>query len=312
MTDYDRWIEQNIPDLTGKVIIVTGANSGLGFEAAKVLAGRGARVVLAVRNGVKGDEAARKIRAAAAAATLEVLALDLANLASIRAFADSFLAAHDRLDVQINNAGVMALPYRKTADGYEMQFGTNHLGHFALTGLLLPLIRATPGARVVTVSSGAHVMGTINFDDLNSERSYSKWVAYGQSKLANLLFAYELQRRFAAASESAISVAAHPGYASTNLQSVGPEMEGSKVAMKFMALGNRILAQSAAMGALPEVYAATSREARGGDYFGPDGFLGQQGYPKKAQSNRRSHDTAAAARLWTISEQLTRVTYAFD
>ena len=199
MTKYDLWIEQNIPDLTGKVAVITGANSGLGFEAAKVLAAKGAHVVLAVRDAEKGKQAAEEIKRVVPAASLEVLSLDLANLASVRRFAEAFPAAHSRLDMLINNAGVMAIPRRVTADGFEMQLGTNHLGHFALTGLLLPLILKTPSSRIVTVSSGAHMFGKINFDDLQSERSYSKFGVYGQSKLANLLFAYELQRKLQAA-----------------------------------------------------------------------------------------------------------------
>jgi hypothetical protein len=205
----------------------------------------------------------------------------------------------------------MAIPRRATADGFEMQFGTNHLGHFALTGLLLPLVLRTPAARVVTVSSGAHIFGRINFDDLQSERSYSKWGAYGQSKLANLLFAYELQRKLTAAGSQAISVAAHPGYAATNLQSVGPEMAGSRIGKRTMSAANRVLAQSAAMGALPEVYAATSLAVLGGDYIGPEGLMGQRGFPKKVKSNTRSYDQAAAARLWAVSEELTGVKYVF-
>ena len=310
MTKYDLWIEQNIPDLTGKVAVITGANSGLGFEAAKVLAAKGAHVVLAVRDVEKGKQAAGEIKRTVATASLEVLPLDLASLASVRRFAEAFPATHGRLDMLINNAGVMAIPRRVTADGFEMQFGTNHLGHFALTGLLLPLILKTPSSRIITVSSGAHMFGTIDFDDLQSERAYSKWGAYGQSKLANLLFAYELQRRLVAAGSGAISVAAHPGYASTNLQSVGPQMEGSKFGARTMSAANRVLAQSAAMGALPEVYAATSPAVRGGDYIGPDGFMGQKGFPQKVGSNSRSYDQKDAARLWAVSEGLTGVSYA--
>ena len=312
MTKYELWIEQNIPDLTGKVAVITGANSGLGFEAANILAAKGARVVLAVRDVVKGEQAAQEIKGVVPAASLEVLSLDLASLASARRFAEAFPAAYSRLDMLINNAGVMAIPRRVTADGFEMQFGTNHVGHFALTGLLLPLILKTPSSRIVTVSSGAHMFGKINFDDLQSERSYSKFGVYGQSKLANLLFAYELQRRLEAAGSGAISVAAHPGYASTNLQSVGPQMEGSKLGARTMSAANRILAQSAAMGALPEVYAATSPAVRGGDYIGPDGFMGQKGFPQKVGSNSRSYDQKDAARLWSVSEGLTGVGYAFN
>jgi NAD(P)-dependent dehydrogenase (short-subunit alcohol dehydrogenase family) len=312
MTDFDRWVEQNIPSQTGKTALITGANSGLGFEAAKVLAGKGAAVTLAVRDMTKGEVAAAAIRAAVPKADLEVMALDLASLASIRAFAAAFVSSHDRLDILINNAGVMAIPHRTTADGFEMQFGTNHLGHFALTGLLLPSILKRPGARVVTVSSGVHIIGRINFDDLQSERSYSKWGAYGQAKLANLLFAYELQRRLEASGSSAISVVAHPGYASTNLQNVGLEMEGSRFGKRTMSAANRVLAQSAAMGALPEVYAATSPHVRGSDYIGPDRLMGQRGFPKKVKSNARSHDQAVAARLWAVSEELTGVSYALS
>jgi NAD(P)-dependent dehydrogenase (short-subunit alcohol dehydrogenase family) len=310
MTKYDLWIEQNIPDLTGKVALITGANSGLGFEAAKILAAKGPHIVLAARDVEKGNRAAGEIKRAVAAASLEVLPLDLASLDSIRRFAEAFSAAHGRLDMLINNAGVMAIPRRVTADGFEMQLGTNHLGHFALTGPLLPLILKAPNARIVTVSSGAHTFGKINFDDLQSERSYNKWGAYGQSKLANLLFAYELQRRLEAAGNGVISVAAHPGYASTNLQAVGPQMEGSKLGARTMSAANRVLAQSAAMGALPEVYAATSPDVRGGDYIGPGGFMGQKGFPHKVRSNNRSHDQEVAARLWSVSEVLTGVSYA--
>jgi NAD(P)-dependent dehydrogenase (short-subunit alcohol dehydrogenase family) len=308
-TSYERWIEQNIPDLTGKVVVITGANSGLGFGASQVLAAKGVRVVMAVRDVAKGEQAAAGIRRSAPRAGLEVMALDLADLASVRRFAETFPASHDRLDVLLNNAGVMAIPRRVTADGFEMQFGTNHLGHFALTGLLLPLILKTPGSRIVTVSSGAHIFGKIKFDDLQSERSYSKWGAYGQSKLANLLFAYELQRKLKVAGSDVISVAAHPGYASTNLQAVGPQMEGSRLGARTMTAANRVLAQSAAMGALPEVYAAASPDVRGGDYIGPDGFMGQRGFPRKVRSNSRSHDRAVAARLWAVSEELTGVRY---
>jgi len=312
MTDYERWITRNVPDMAGKVVVITGANSGLGFQEARVQAGKGACVVLAVRNTAKGDDAARRIQDAVPTADLEVMTLDLADLASIGRFAETFRANHNRLDRLINNAGVMIIPYRKTTDGFEMQFGTNHLGHFALTGLLLPLILKTPGARVATMSSGAHMFGRINFDDLQGERSYSKWGAYCQSKLANLLFAYELQRKLDAARSDVISVAAHPGYAATNLQTAGAKMEGSTLGEKAMTTANRVFAQSAEMGALPMIYAAASPDVLGGDYIGPGGLLGQSGFPKKVTSNGRSHDIAAAARLWAVSEKLTGVSYAFS
>jgi NAD(P)-dependent dehydrogenase (short-subunit alcohol dehydrogenase family) len=312
MADIDSWIEENVPDLTGKVAIVTGANSGLGLEASRVLARVGAHVVMAVRSVARGSAAAGEIRAGAPEVSLAVTPLDLADLASVRSFAEGFLAAHDRLDMLLNNAGVMGIPYRKTSDGFEMQFGTNYLGHFALTGLLMPLLLKTPGARVVTVSSSMHTIGRIRFDDLNGERSYGKWRAYAQSKLADLLFAYELQRRLVAAGSSVISVAAHPGYAATNLQRVGPQMEGSRIAIRFIPVGSRLFAQSAAMGALCEIYAATSPEVRGGDYIGPAGFMEQRGFPVKVKSSARSHDAAVARRLWTVSEQLTGVSYPFE
>jgi hypothetical protein len=203
----------------------------------------------------------------------------------------------------------MALPYRQTADGFEMQFGTNHLGHFALTGLLLEPLLATPGARIVTVSSGFHRLGAIRFDDPQWQRGYRKWPAYGQSKLANLLFAYELQRRLDAAGAGVISVAAHPGYAATNLQTAGPRMQGSSLLERLSSLGNSLLAQSAAMGALPQLYAATAPGVRGGEYYGPDGVGEMWGHPTLVESNARSHDRDAATRLWALSERLTGVTY---
>jgi NAD(P)-dependent dehydrogenase (short-subunit alcohol dehydrogenase family) len=308
----ERWVKQTIPTQNGKTAVITGANSGIGFEAAKILARQGAHVVLAVRDEVKGGKAAREIRSAAPQADLEVMALDLANLAAVRGFAAKFMAGHARLDMLINNAGVMAIPQRATADGFEMQFGTNHLGHFALTGLLLPVVLKTPKARVVTVSSNMHKFGRIDFDNLQGERGYSKWGSYSQSKLANLLFAYELQRRLAAAGASAISVAAHPGYAATNLQAVGPDMDDSKIQKMSMSLLNRVVAQSAEMGALPTVYATAAPDVHGGDYVGPSGIVEQRGWPKTTTSSGPSRDEAAAVRLWTLSEQLTGVAYVFD
>jgi hypothetical protein len=213
------------------------------------------------------------------------------------------------LHVLCNNAGVMAIPHRKTADGFEMQLGTNHLGHFALTGLLLDRLLATPGARVVSVSSNAHKFGAMRWDDLQWERRYRKWFAYSQSKLANLLFAFELQRRLAAQGAGLISVGCHPGYAATNLQAAGPRMQGSSLGEGIMELANRLFAQSAAMGALPTLYAATAPDVKGGDYIGPDGLGEQWGYPKKVPSNARSRDADAQRRLWEISEQLTGVRY---
>ncbi len=287
------WDTSNIPDQSGRTIIVTGANSGLGAVAARALAAAGAQVVLACRNVAKGAKVAGEIGARA-----EVRELDLADLASVRAFAD----AVGRADVLINNAGVMALPEQRTADGFEMQIGTNHLGHFALTGLLLDKI----SDRVVTVSSGAHRVGKIDLDDLNWEhRKYQRWPAYGQAKLANLMFAYELQRRLTAAGSSKISVAAHPGYAATELQSHTESIQDA-----VMALGNRLLAQSAEMGALPEIYAATE-QVEPGAFYGPTGWGGMRGYPGRSGSTAASKDEQVARGLWELSEKLTGVTYTF-
>jgi len=288
-----KWTVADVPDQTGRTVVVTGANSGIGLVTARVLAAAGARVILACRNVDKG-----KAAAAALADTVEVRALDLANLTSVREFAASI---DEPVDVLVNNAGVMAVPLRRTVDGFEMQIGTNHLGHFALTGLLLDRIRA----RVVTVSSSFHVLGRIRLTDLNWEsRGYRRWPAYGQSKLANLLFTYELDRRLAAAGSTVGSYAAHPGYASTNLQS-----HTESLLDQVMALGNRLVAQSAAMGALPTVYSATA-DAPSGSFIGPGGITGQHGYPKIVKSNGASHDTETAAELWALSEKLTDVKFA--
>jgi len=303
-----KWTADQIPDQRGRTAVVTGANSGLGLVAAKELARHGAAVVLACRDAAKADAAAQEIRAAVPGADVSVEPLDLASLDSVRAFAQRFRDAHGRLDLLLNNAGVMAPPRRTTADGFELQLGTNHLGHFALTGLLLDRLLATPGARVVTLSSGAHRIGRLAFDDLQGERSYNRWRWYGQSKLANLMFALELDRRLRAAGAELLSVAAHPGYAATNLQSAAaPTLD--RLVMK---LGNALVAQSAEMGALPELFAATDPSVRGGDFIGPDGIGEQRGHPKVVHGNRASADTAAAARLWEVSEQLTGVTYHFS
>ena len=309
MTTNTTWTAAQIPDLTGQTALVTGANSGLGYEISVALAAKGAQVVMACRNVDKGEQAAGLIRSQIPKADLVVKALDLADLASVRRFAADFQQQYSILHILCNNAGIMAIPRRETADGFEMQFGTNHLGHFALTGLLLPPLLNTAGARVVNVSSGLHERGTINFTDLMGKTTYEKWTAYSQSKLANLLFAYELQRKFAAAGVAAKSMGAHPGYAATNLQSVGPTMEGSWLARIGMALGNRLFAQSAASGALPILYAATAPDVNGCDYIGPTGFQGMRGAPGKVRSNAESYDTAIAAKLWAISVELTGVNY---
>jgi NAD(P)-dependent dehydrogenase (short-subunit alcohol dehydrogenase family) len=311
MPDAKYWSDAHLPDLAGKTVVITGANSGIGYEAAAVMAAHHANTILACRSMEKAHAAAANIRSTIHGAAVEVMELDLAQLASVHAFAAAFHRTHRRLDVLCNNAGVMAIPYRRTADGFEMQFGTNHLGHFALTGLLLDLLISTPGARVVTVSSSAHHIGWMRFDDLQGERSYQKWLAYGQSKLANLLFAFELQRRCSSAEGGIVSVGCTPGYADTNLQSVGPRMDGSALMESMWSFTNRWLAVSAAMGALPTLYAATAPELNGGEYVGPKLLGAGRGYPAEVWCAGRAHDPVAAARLWEVSEQLTAVHYAF-
>ena len=310
MREDNRWSATDIPDQSGRIAIVTGANSGLGSETALALARKGAHVVLACRDTAKAQSALQAIRATSPGSSVEVMSLDLASLASVRAFAEAFVAHHGRLDLLCNNAGVMAIPRRRTADGFEMQLGTNHLGHFALTGLLLSRLLDTPGARVVSVSSAAHRPGKMHWEDLQLERSYRKWRAYAQSKLANLLFAFELDRRLRKAGASVISVAAHPGYAATNLQAVGARMEGARFFEQIFALGNRLRAQSAAMGSLPTLYAATAPAVQGGHYFGPAGLGEMWGPPRKVGATARAMNPADASRLWDLSEALTGVRFA--
>ena len=287
-----KWTAEDVVDQTGRTFVVTGANSGLGEVVARALGKAGADVVLACRDTTKADLVAAEIGSNAV-----VRKLDLSDLSSVRAFAD----ATDKVDVLVNNAGVMAVPFRRTVDGFEMQIGTNHLGHFALTGLLKDKLTD----RVVTMSSALHQLGTVDLDDLNFERrKYNRWLAYGQSKLANLLFTYELQRRLAASGSPLKALASHPGYASTNLQGHTESIQD-----KLMGIGNSIFAQSAEMGALPELWAATAPDAFGGSYIGPDGPFEQRGYPKVVGSNKKSHDTRTAAGLWNLSEKLTGVSY---
>jgi NAD(P)-dependent dehydrogenase (short-subunit alcohol dehydrogenase family) len=300
------WTAADIPDQRGRVAVVTGANSGLGLVVARELARAGASVVVACRNTAKGEAAVEGLTG-----ELAVEALDLADLSSVRDFADRFGARHEGLDALVNNAGVMALPRRQTADGFEMHIGTNHLGHFALTGLLLERLLASPEPRVVTVSSGAHRMARISFDDLQGERRYWRWAAYGQSKLANLLFAHELQRRAEAAAVPLRSVAAHPGYAATNLQSRSGNDVLSVLEGGLMAIGNRVLAQDQEMGALPLLYAATVPDLPGGSYVGPGGPFEQRGHPKVVASSSAARDPETARRLWEVSEDLTGVRYEF-
>ncbi|HEY2636001.1 MAG TPA: oxidoreductase [Solirubrobacteraceae bacterium] len=298
----DKWTADQIPDQHGRTAVVTGANSGLGLVTARELARKGASVTLAVRNVPKGEDAATQIRRAAPDADVTVQKLDLGDLASVREFAER--RAGEGLDLLINNAGVMAPPRRETADGFELQIGTNHLGHFALTGLLLPSLEGREDARVVTLSSGAHRIGSISFDNLQRTHGYFRWTAYGQSKLANLLFALELDRRLRSAGSSVKSLSAHPGYAATNLQSAAAPLVDRWV----MKASNLVVAQSAEMGALPSLYAATEPGLEGGLFIGPDGLAEQRGHPHIVAPGKAARDLDTARRLWEVSEELTGVT----
>jgi len=308
-----RWTTQDIPDLAGRTAVVTGANSGLGFETTLALARAGALVVLACRDQSKGADALDRIRRQVPGAEVRLDALDLADLASVRTFCTAVSSVGDGLDVLVNNAGVMAIPRRETTDGFEMQLGTNHLGHFALTGLLLDRLLARPGARVVNVSSELARIGRIRFDDLGGLSHYGKWSAYSQAKLANQLFTLELDRRARGRGLDLVSVAAHPGYAATNLQAVGPQMSGSNIMARLGDLGNSVMAQSAAAGALPILYAATAPAVSGGQYFGPDRLFGMRGHPKPVSFVPAARRPDTARRLWEVSEELTGVrTAALD
>jgi NAD(P)-dependent dehydrogenase (short-subunit alcohol dehydrogenase family) len=299
----EKWDADNIPEQKGRIAVVTGASSGIGFEAARVLASKGAQVMIAVRSLEKGNAAADKIRRQNPNADVKVMELDLANLESVEKFAETFRNSYSRLDLLINNAGVMIPPYSKTADGFELQFGTNHLGHFALTGALLELLTGTKDARVVNVASGAHNVGNLNFDDLQWEkRSYSSWRAYGDSKISNLYFTYELNKKLKENGLDTIAVAAHPGYTATELQRH----------VSFIAFLNNFFAQDVSMGALPTLRAATEKNLKGGEYFGPGGFMEMWGQPVEVQSNKLSKDEEIAKKLWEVSENLTGVKFDFD
>ena len=304
-----KWTAEDMPDLRGCVALVTGANSGLGLETTRALAARGAHVVMACRNLDKGREAQAVLQKALPDASLKLAQLDLASLASIRAFVTTFQETHQRLDMLFNNAGVMAIPRRETQDGFEMQLGTNYLAHFALTGLLLPILLETPQSRVITTTSSARMFGKIRLDDLNRTRSYGRWEAYGQSKMGNLLFAFELQRRLAASGAQTISVAAHPGYAHTNLQATSASTTGSPIEEFFYATFGPWVAQSAYMGALPQLYAATSPAIHGGELVGPGGFASMRGYPHIETKAQKEYNKATATRLWDVSVELTGVNY---
>ena len=299
------WTEADVPDQSGRTAVITGGNSGIGFEAARVLAQRGARLFLGCRDQGKARDAVVRIRATAPGAEVRVVPLDLASLRSVREAAAQIRSACEGIDLLINNAGVMMPPYGVTADGFELQLGINHLGHFALTGMLLDRLAGLPGARVVTVSSNSHQAGRINFGDLQSRREYKRIAGYGQSKLANLMFTYELQRRLAAAGSPAIAAAAHPGLTRTDLARYL-----SRVMTAYYVLVERPLAQSAAMGALGTLRAATDPAVRGGDYYGPVRWRGERGYPQRISSSESSHDEDGQRRLWRESERLTGVRYA--
>ena len=306
------WSTKDIPDQRGRSAVVTGATGGIGYETALELARAGAEVILAGRDAAKGAAAETGIRAAHPAANVRFELLDLASLALVAAFAEKLGAERSGIDLLVNNAGVMALPKRQTtADGFEMQFGTNHLGHFALTGALLPLLRAGDAPRVVNVSSSAHQRGHINFADLQAERSYGAWTAYGQSKIANLLFTFELQRRSEANGWGVMSNAAHPGWARTDLIANGPAAEGGLGAMMAHAasFAAPFFSQDAAGGALPTLYAATSPDAKGGGYYGPTGMMELKGPPGAARISVKAKDETVARRLWEVSEELTGVRF---
>jgi NAD(P)-dependent dehydrogenase (short-subunit alcohol dehydrogenase family) len=300
-----RWTESDVPDQSGRVAIVTGANTGLGFETARALAGHGARVVLAVRDVEKGKKAGARIVDAVPGADIRVQPLDLADLASIRSAAADIRSAYAHVDLLINNAGVMYTPYSTTADGFETQFGVNFLGHFALTGMLIDKLTKSPGSRVVNLGSLGHrIRARIDFDDLNSERRYSKVAAYGRSKLGCLLFTYALQRKLEATGSSTIAVAAHPGFSDTEL------IRNSPAPVRVMATATSSLyMQRPALGALPTLRAATDPGVNGGEYYGPSGLGEMRGYPVVVKSSAASHDQAVQSRLWSASEQLTNIRF---
>lgn len=307
-TATPRWTAADVPDQQGRTVVITGGNIGIGFETAQALAQRGATVVLACRNPGRATDAQARIAAAAPAANVSTLPLDLASLASIRQAAETLRASHPRIDVLINNAGGMRHDHSLTEDGFESTLATNHLGPFAFTGLVIERLLTTPGSRVVTVSSIGHRRGTINFDDLHFQHGYRYSTAYFQSKLANLMFTYELQRRLGVAGASTIAVAAHPGNARTEFGRELPAPARAVLSPHMRAFTSWLL-QSPQMGALPTLRAATDPHVRGGEYYGPPGRAQFTGYPARVESTTRSHDTAAQRRLWQESEQLTGVSY---
>lgn len=300
------WTQKDIPDLTGKIIVVTGANSGLGFESSKTFAEKGATVVMTARNMTKGETARADILKVMPGASLDLIQLDVGNLASVREFAAAFKAKYDRLDILLNNAGVMAIPRQETPDGFEMQLGVNHLGHFALTGLLLDVITKTPKARIHNVTSSANYSGKINFDDLMGKQNYSRWGAYGQSKLANVFFTFELQKRLTAAGFDTITNTSHPGLVLGNLQANSVAQSETKMEAVLYRIAQPIMAQDISMGVLPMLYGMTAEDAKGGAFYGPR-TLNLRGYPAEKKANKAAYDDAALRRFWEVSEQLTGV-----
>jgi len=301
------WTTIDIPDLSGKTIIVTGGNGGLGYQAVKAYAEKGAKVIMACRNSAKGEEAKKQIIGIYPTADITVMELDLMDLSSVRSFATKFTQSQTRLDILLNNAGIMMGPYGLTKDGFENQIGTNHLGHFALTGLLLEMLKKTPKSRVVSVSSIAHKNGVMNYENLLYEKGdgYTPMKAYSRSKLCNLLFTYQLQRFFESNNFDCMAVVAHPGVSSTNLF----HQMASKWVLKLIDPLFQAATQPAAMGALPELRASTDPNAKGGDFYGPAGNFEIKGYPVLVQSNKASHDTESARKLWEASEKLTGIIY---
>lgn len=305
-----KWTIDNIPDQTGRIVIVTGANSGLGLYTTQVMARKGAQVIMACRNPQKAEEAYQQVMTFAPGAKVEVMALDLGDLASVRSFAEAFKARYDHIDLLYNNAGLMGVPYGLTKDGFEMQFGVNHLGHFALTGLLLDRIKTHPHSRVITLTSSAALYGQIKFDDLDSKKGYSRYGAYGQAKLANLIFARELHRRLADAKSPTISLAAQPGFILTDLQARASRESGSGFEDFLYQRVARVLSQPIEMGGLSQLYAGTAPNVKGGEFYSPERFH-VFGYPAVYPGPRASHDLDIARRLWEVSEQLTGVAYNF-
>ncbi|MEM6283550.1 MAG: oxidoreductase [Chloroflexota bacterium] len=304
----NKWTAQDIPDLTGKVIVITGANSGLGYESTAAFAAKGATIVMACRNMTKAENARQELLKRVPGANLDVMQLDNASLNSVRAFAKAFKAKYDRLDVLLNNAGIMAIPRQLTEDGFESQIGVNHLAHFALTGLLLDVIVKTPNARIHNVSSAANYQGKIAFDDLMGEKDYSRWDAYQQSKLANVFHAFELNKRLKAAGYDTIANTSHPGGVDTNLTTATLEEGGSRMEAIFMPILLPVIGQDVSLGVLSQLYGSTGAGAKGGAFYGPRWF-GLKGYPAEAKANSDAYDDAALKRFWEMSEELTGVKY---